>query len=198
MKKKTLLLIGIPIVGALVVANLLYFWLAPDVACKMLVYCFCFGTILLQGIASAVLWHFCSPQKAAPMIVSGSAFGLGILAAGGTMLTLDAPFRTALYFLIIFSVLYLICAGYLSCVAADELWNQVENAVITLPSLRHSIRDWFSSMRTVFSRRWPGETDAERHVRNNREVRSASVTESIPILPDPPPLPPRRNGIMQL
>ena len=190
MKKKTLLLIGIPAVGALVVANLLYFWLAPDVACKMLVYGFCFGVILLQSMALAVLWHFCGPQKVTPILVSGTAFGLGILAAGGIMLTLDAPFRTALYFLIIFSVLYLICVGYLSCIAADELWNRAENAVITLPSPRHSIRERFSELRTTFSRRRRGETEAEHHVRNRREVRPApnpATTHS----PSPPPLPPR-------
>ena len=187
MEKKTLLLIGIPVIGALAVANLLYFWLAPEVACKMLVYGFCFGVILLQGIASVVLWHFFGSQKATPMVVSGTAFGLGILAAGGIMLTLDAPFRTALYFLIIFSVLYLICAGYLSCIAADELWNRPENATITPHSLRRSIREWW---RTTFSRRRPCETTAERYVRNRRDVRPApnpATTHS----PSPPPLPPR-------
>ena len=189
MEKKTLLLIGIPVAGALVVANLLYFWLAPDVACKMLVYCFCLGVILLQGVASIVLWHFFGPKKATSMAVSGSAFGLGIIAAGGIMLTLDAPFRTSLYFLIIFSVLYLICAGYLSCVAADGLWDRVENSVITLPSPRHSIREWFSSIRSIFSRSQPEETDAEHHVQNRRDERpSPNPTPS-----GPPPLPGRQH-----
>ena len=191
MEKKTLLLIGIPVIGALVVANMLYFWLAPDVVCKMLVYGFCFGVILLQGVASVVLWHFFGPQKATPMVVSGSAFGLGIIAAGGIMLTLDAPFRTSLYFLIIFSVLYLICAGYLSCVAADELWDRVENSVITLPSPRHSIREWFSELRATFSRRRRGKTDAEHYVRNRREVRPASNPVTTQTPSGPPPLPPR-------
>lgn len=192
MEKKTLLLIGIPVVGALVVANLLYFWLAPDVACKMLVYGFSFGVILLQGVASVVLWHFFGPQKATPMVISGSSFGLGILAAGGIMLTLDAPFRIALYFLIIFAVLYLICAGYLSCVAADELWNQVENAVIALPSPRHSIREWFADLQATFSRHRRGETDAEHYVRNRREVRPSPNPTPTQIPSGPPPLPSRR------
>lgn len=192
MEKKTLLLISIPIAGALVVANLLYFWLAPDVACKMLVYGFCFGVILLQGVGSSILWHFFGSQKATPMVVSGSAFGIGVLAAGGIILALDAPFRTALYFLIIFAVLYLICAGYLSCIAADELWNRVENAVITLPSPRRSIREWFSEFRATFNRRRRGETDAEHHVRNRREVRPAPNPTSTQTPSQPPPLPSRR------
>lgn len=191
MEKRTLLLAGIPIAGALVVVNLLFFWLAPDVDCKMLVYCFSLGAILIQGIASGVLWHFFGAQKATPMVVSGTSFALGILVAGGIMLALEAPFQMALYFLIVFSVLYLICAGYLSCLAADELWNRVENAVIELPSIRHPIRDWLRAMRTAFSRRRPGESDAERHVRNNRVIPPTAVFEPNPDLPDPPPLPPR-------
>lgn len=192
MERKTLLRIGIPVVGALAVANLLYFWLAPDVACKMLVYYFCFGVILLHGITSVVLWRFFGPQKATPMVVSGSAFGLGIFAAGGIMLTLDAPFRTALYFLIIFSVLYLICAGYLSCIAADALWTQDENAVAAPPTPRRSLRDWFSSLHTVFRRRRPQASDTEHHVRNGREVNPAHVPSPPQTPAGPPPLPERQ------
>lgn len=191
MEKRTLLLAGIPIAGLLVVANLLFFWLAPDVDCKILVYGFGLGIILIQGIVSGVLWHCFGAQKATPMVVSGTAFALGILVAGGIMLALEAPFQMTLYFLIVFSVLYLICAGYLSCIAADELWERVENAVIDPPSVRHPIHDGLQSFRATFSRRRPGESDAERHVRNNREVRPAHVSEPIPALPDPPPLPPR-------
>lgn len=102
------------------------------------------------------------------------------------MLALEAPFQTALYFLIVFSVLYLICAGYLSCIAADELWERVENAVIDPPSVRHPIRDWLQSMRSTFSRRRPGESDAERHVRNNREIPPTPLFESNSVLADPP------------
>lgn len=191
MKKRTLLLVGIPIAGLLVVANLMFFWLAPDVDCKMLVYGFGLGAILIQGVASGVLWHCFGAQKAIPMIVSGTSFALGILVAGGIMLALDAPFQIALYFLIVFSVLYLICAGYLSCIAADELWERDENAVIDSPSISHSLRDWLNSFCATFSRRHRGETDAERHVRNHRDVRPAHVSEPNPVLRDPPPLPPR-------
>ena len=107
MEKRTLLLTGIPIAGLLVVANILFFWLAPDVGCKLLVYGFSLGVILIQGVASGILWHCFGTQKATPMIVSGTSFALGILVAGGIMLALEAPFQTALYFLIVFSVLYL-------------------------------------------------------------------------------------------
>lgn len=189
MEKRTLFLISIPAFGTFVVANLLYFWLAPDVVCKMLVYYFCFGVILLQSVASVVLWHFFGLQKATPMVVSGSAFAFGILTGGGVMLGLNAPFKTALYFLIVFSVLYLICAGYLSCIAADELWRQVENAVITPPSPRHSIRDWFSSMCAIFNRRQKGETIAEHYVRNARNMRSGDRQIPPNNQAAPPPLP---------
>lgn len=192
MEKRTLLLAGIPIAGALVVANLLFFWLAPDVDCKMLVYGFSLGVILIQGVASGVLWHCFGTQKTTPMIVSGTSFALGILVAGGIMLALEAPFQTALYFLIVFSVLYLICAGYLSCLAADELWERVENAVIDPPSVRHPIRDWLQSMRSTFSRRRPGESDAERHVRINRDVHSIPTPQPVHTQSAPPPLPGRQ------
>lgn len=192
MEKRTLLLAGIPIAGLLVVANLLFFWLAPDVGCKLLVYGFSMGVILIQGVTSGVLWHCFGAQKATPMVVSGTSFALGILVAGGIMLALEAPFQTALYFLIIFSVLYLICAGYLSCIAADELWERVENAVIDPPSAHHPIRDWLRAMRTTFSRRRPGESDAERHVRNNREVNPEPVPDPVPVQSGPPPLPGRQ------
>lgn len=188
MEKRTLLLAGIPIAGLLVVANLLFFWLAPDVDCKLLVYGFSLGVILIQGVTSGVLWHCFGAQKATPMVVSGTSFALGILVAGGIMLALDAPFQMALYFLIVFSVLYLICAGYLSCIAADELWERVENALIDPPSVRHPLRDWLQSFRATFSRRRPGESDAERHVRNNREV-SSDIPPMPPPKPNPPPLP---------
>ena len=193
MEKRTLLLAGIPIAGLLVVANLLFFWLAPDVDCKLLVYGFSLSVILIQGVTSGVLWHCFGAQKATPMVVSGTSFALGILVAGGIMLALEAPFQTALYFLIVFSVLYLICAGYLSCIAADELWERVENAVIDPPSVRHPIRDWLQSMRSTFSRRRPGESDAERHVRNNREVHPEPAPEPVRILSGPPPLPGRQT-----
>ena len=192
MEKRTLLLAGIPIAGALVVANLLFFWLAPDVDCKMLVYGFGLGIVLIQGVASGILWHCFGAQKATPMVVSGTSFALGILVAGGIMLALAAPFQTALYFLIVFFVLYLICAGYLSCIAADELWERVENAVIEPPSVRHPLRDWLQSFRATFSRRRPGESDAERHVRNNREVHPEPVPEPVHIQSSPPPLPGRQ------
>lgn len=191
MEKRTLLLAGIPIAGLLVVANLLFFWLAPDVDCKILVYGFGLGIILIQGIVSGVLWHCFGAQKATPMVVSGTSFALGILVAGGIMLALEAPFQTALYFLIVFSVLYLICAGYLSCIAADELWERVENAIIDPPSVRHPLHDWLQSFRATFSRRHQGETDAERHVRNNREIRPDSDSHSSDVPAGPPPLPNR-------
>lgn len=191
MEKRTILLAGIPIAGALVVANLLFFWLAPDVDCKILVYGFGLGIILIQGVVSGVLWHCFGAQKATPMVVSGTSFALGILVAGGIMLALEAPFQMALYFLIIFSILYLICAGYLSCIAADELWERVENAVIDPPSIRHPLRDWLQSFRATFSRRHQGETDAERHVRNNREIHPDPASHSSDVPADPPPLPNR-------
>lgn len=193
MEKRTLLLAGIPIVGLLVVVNLLFFWLAPDVDCKMLVYGFGLGVILIQGVVSGVLWHCFGTQKATPMLVSGTAFALGVLVAGGIMLALDAPFQMTMYFLIVFAVLYLICAGYLTCIAADELWERVENAVIDPPSIRHPLRNWFQSFRAAFSRRRPGESDAERHVRNNREAHPEPEPEPIRIQSSPPPLPGRQT-----
>ncbi|MBR3974218.1 MAG: hypothetical protein IKJ99_09765 [Oscillospiraceae bacterium] len=185
MEKRTLLLVGIPLAGALAVVSLLFFWLAPDVECRMLVYGFGMGVITVQGIGDWVLWHFFGGQKAAPMMVSGTAFALGILTAGGVMLALNAPFRTALYYLIVFSVLYLISVGFLSCLAADELWESVENAMLEVPSIRSSMADWLRDFRSVFSRRRPGETEAERYERSLRP-------ESDSDRPSPPPLPGRR------
>lgn len=83
---------------------------------------------------------------------------------------------------------FFLYVGDTSCLAADELWERVENAVIDPPSVRHPIRDWLQSMRSTFSRRRPGESDAERHVRNNREV-SSDIPSTPPPKPNPPPLP---------
>lgn len=191
MEKRTILLAGIPSAGALVVANLLFFWLAPDVDCKLIVYIFCLGTILIHGITSAVLWHFFGARKAIPMVVSGSSFALGILVAGCMMLALKAPFRMALYCLIVLFVLYLICAGYLSCLAADEIGERVENTIIDPPSVRRLFHDWMQSVKATFGRRRPGESVAERHVRNNKEVYPESISDSTSINLNPPPLPNR-------
>lgn len=179
MDKKKLLLAGIPITGVAAVANLLYFWLAPNVGCKLLVYGFCFGTLLIQFILSVALRHYSDVQKALPMVVSGSAFSLGVLVAGGMLLAFNAPVRTAFYFLLIFFVLYLICAGYLSCMVVHGLWqNTTENR--SSPSL------WERLKRVLreFNRHQPGETDAERRVRNSQQ----SSTYTPPQSP-PPPLP---------
>lgn len=191
MEKKTLLLASIPIVGVFVVATLLYLWLAPDVASKMIVYMFCFGTLIVQGTVSGVLWHFTGPSHAMPVVVSGSAFTLSTLMAGCMILILDAPSRMALYFLAIFSMLYFVCIGYLTCVAADDLWNRAENTIVELPSVRRSLRDWLQALKGTFSRRQPGETDAERHVRNSNTNRSGLFDPQPTVSPGPPPLPGR-------
>lgn len=191
MEKKTLLLATIPIVGVFVVATLLYLWLAPDVASKMIVYMFCFGTLIIQGTASCVLWHYVGSSHAMPVVVSGSAFTLSILVAGCMILAVDVPFGMALYFLVIFSVLYLVCVGYLACVATDDLWNQAENTIVELPSVRHSLHDWLQSLKATFSRRRPGETDAERHVRNSNMTHPGPFTPHPPVSHGPPPLPGR-------
>lgn len=191
MEKRSILLAGIPIIGTLAVANLMFFWLAPDVDCKMLVYCFCFGAIIIQGTTSAVLGYKFGMQKSMPVLVSGTAFALGILVAGGVMLALSAPFQMALYFMIVFAVLYLICVGFLACIAADELWDRVENAVIDSPSISHPLRDWINTLRATFSRHREGETDAERHVRNNREIHPDPASQSSGGAVEPPPLPNR-------
>lgn len=191
MEKKTLLLATIPIVGVLVVATLLYLWLAPNVASKMIVYMFCFGTLIVQGTVSGVLWHFIGSSHAMPVVVSGSAFTLSTLVAGCMILVLDVPFRMALYFLAIFSMLYFVCVGYLTCVAADDLWNRAANTIVELPSIRRSLRDWLQALKGTFSRRQPGETDAERHVRNSNMSHPGPFTPHPPVSHGPPPLPGR-------
>ena len=192
MEKRTILLAGIPASGILAVANLLFFWLAPDVSCKILVYGFCSGVILIQGITTAVLWYYVGLPKALPVAVSGTSFALGIVISGGLMLALNAPFRMALYFLIVFSVLYLICVGFLSCIAADALWDSPENAITGESSGWNPVGEWLRTMRAAFSRHRPGESTAERHVRNNREVPSQPAVFPAHV-PSPPPLPSRRT-----
>lgn len=193
MEKRMLLLVGIPVVGVLVVATLIYFWLAPDVASKIIVYLFCLGILLVQGSVSSTLWHYLGAEKATPTVVSGSAFALGVFAAGCVILVLDAPFRIALYFLAIFSVLYVICVGYLSCMAADELWSRAESTIVEMPSIRNAFHEWLQSMKVAFQRRRPGETDAERHVRNNREIHASTAVPRTQARSGPPPLPGREE-----
>ena len=174
MEKNDRLLIGIPAAGAMIVANLLYFWLVPDGTCKMLVCGFCVGVMLLQGGASIALWRLFGAQKALPVVVSGSAFAIGIFTAGGILLTIDVSVRTALYFLVIFCVLYLVCIGYLSCVAAEEVWSRTRNGGIVQLMRKGSLRN-----RISLWRKYPDETDAERAVRNAK----TTDTTHIPSLP---------------
>lgn len=186
MDKKKLLLFGIPVAGLLIVANLLYFWLAPNVGCKFLVYGFCFGCILFQCTLSIVLHHYLGIPKTLPVIISGSAFSLGTLVAGGMLLALNAPSRTALYFLLIFSILYLICVGYLSCAAAHELLSNAP-ANQTRLSVRERVKAFFREL----SPRRSGETAAQKHVRNKQRP-NRSEPASDQLQSSPPPLPERQ------
>lgn len=190
MEKKTILFAGILTVEGLLAATLFYWWLAPDVASKTIVYLFLGGTLIVQGVGTGVLWHYVGTSKAMPVIVCGSVFVLGILVAGCLVLVLDAPARIALYFLGIFCVLYAICVGYLSYGAAETLWNVGEDSIVELPSIRHSLRDWMKAMKAAFTRRQPGETEAQRQVRSHHDVHS----DTHPHTPAGPPPLPRREG----
>lgn len=194
MEKRTIILISIPLAGAGVVASLLYLWLAPSVSSKLFVYIFCAGILLIEGCLSGVLWYFFGLRKAAPVMVSGTAFVLGIMVASSVLLLLNAPVRMALYYLFVLTILYLICVGYLSCVAAEELWERVEHTTIEMPVIRHPIRNWIRKTRAVFGRRRPGESAAERYVRINRELDEEEEPEE-PEAPHagPPPLPGQRT-----
>lgn len=191
MEKKTIILVGIPLAGVAVVTSLLYVWLAPSVSCKLLVYIFCASTLLIEGCLSSSLWYFFGLQKAAPVMVSGTAFALGVLVAGSVLLLLDAPIRMALFYLIILTILYLICVGYLSCVAAEALWERAERTTLEMPVIHHPLRTWLREVRVAFSRRRPGESAAQRYVRTNQELRSEAESENMHA--GPPPLPGQRT-----
>ncbi len=188
MTRRKLLFGGIPALGLLAVINLLYFWIAPNVPCKMVVYAFGVAVILVQTVTTTLLWHFCGSEKATASLVSGSSFGLGIIAACGVLLSLNAPVKTAVFFLTVFTVLYLVCLGYLVCMATESFWNRPENATAISHRARPTVREWIHTAVRSFSRRRPGETDAERHIR---------ITRNAPEPPQPasalpPPLPGQR------
>lgn len=184
MDRRKLLMMGLPFAGMLLAMSLLYFWVVPETECRLIVYGFGMGTVLLQCGVTVALWHFTEPRVAIGAGVVGTTFMLAILVAGGVLLALDAPVRMGIYFLTIDEILYIICVGCLSCAALGQRWNQTDNRAERW-TLHGAIRNWWREA-WMSLRRHSGETDAEHYVRKNRELSAEQAQTS------PPPLPERR------
>lgn len=90
----------------ILIPQLLFFWLAPEVACKTTVYII--GTIMTIANAAIVLglWLVKGMRiAAAPVLLSNTLTTL-TLAAGFVLLFIDVRVRTAIYAMLICSLIY--------------------------------------------------------------------------------------------
>ena len=118
MNKKIIMLI--PVFGLFIIPQLLYFWLAPDVACNIVIYCF--GTVLT--ISHLILSYTLAIKREirviAGVVTVGTIVWIIDLIAGAILLGVNASVRTSVFSLLIILVAYTICVVTLLCTTEDE------------------------------------------------------------------------------
>ena len=112
MNKKSLLLL-VSLLGIAAIPQLLYYWLAPGVACGKVVYWF--GTVFTVAHLGLCyyLWQTYAARRAAAFVLVGSSILLCAFVAGALFLAIGAAVRTAAYALAVIAVLYVVCSGML-------------------------------------------------------------------------------------
>lgn len=99
----------LPALGAVLIPQLLFFWIAPEERCRFAVYPF--ATVLTIGNAALCLWSLnrFGLRRSAGLVVLGHALTFATLVASALLLTFDATLRTTGFVLAISAVLYLVC-----------------------------------------------------------------------------------------
>lgn len=99
----------LPALGAVLIPQLLFFWIAPAVRCRILVYPT--GTILT--IANAALCVWCLDRfglrRSAGLIALGYGLTFAALATSALLLAFDASLRTTGFAMAIAAVIYAAC-----------------------------------------------------------------------------------------
>lgn len=98
----------IPLIGIAAIPQLLYFWLAPDVACALAAYLYgTVMTLLHLGGAYALYTVFGLRKAAAPVLV-GTVLWVLLLTAASCLMAHDAALRTAIFALTIGVLIYVV------------------------------------------------------------------------------------------
>ncbi len=98
---------AIPLFLIAVALQLTFFWLAPDVKCKWIVYCI--GTIMTLSHLFLVFYlgsRF-GTRRSAATVVAGTVIQAILLIASAALLIADATPRNAIFMLVIISVFYI-------------------------------------------------------------------------------------------
>ena len=104
MKKKYFY--AFPLLMIELMLQLVFFWLAPDIASKWAVYAICTTMTIVHLVLVFILMLYADIRRTAATIVSGTFVQMILIAASVIMLIADAEVRSTVFLLMIISILY--------------------------------------------------------------------------------------------
>lgn len=180
MNKKLLYLF--PLLGIIVILQLVFFWMAPKAECSIAVYVITtLMTTMHMGISYG-LWYVKGMRRSLAVILVGTVISAVLIIVSGGMLFNMATVRTALFGLSIISLIYfIVISSLVFVIESDKCINTVSETLETESQQNDTVEEISTEITMTGNQNYHSE---------NKNIRAKKKTACEPPML-PPPLPSR-------